>query len=85
MINPLELTGPNFLIFYTLLGTLVLALMYLLRRLSESGAVPRVDYSDPYLIAYLRGGELETMRVAAVSLIDRGFLSTIEPALGARQ
>jgi uncharacterized protein (TIGR04222 family) len=74
MINPLELTGPNFLIFYMLLGTLVLALMYLLRRLSESGAVPRVDYSDPYLIAYLRGGELETMRVAAVSLIDRGFL-----------
>jgi uncharacterized protein (TIGR04222 family) len=48
--------------------------MYVLRRIAESGTVPRIDYSDPYLIAYLRGGELETMRVAAVSLIDRGLL-----------
>ena len=75
MINPLELTAPDFLIFYAVLGVLVLAAMYLLRRFGESGPVPRIDYSDPYLIAYLRGGELETMRVAAVSLIDRGFLT----------
>jgi uncharacterized protein (TIGR04222 family) len=75
MINPLELTGPDFLIFYAVLGILVLVAMYLLRRFSESGPVPRIDYSDPYLIAYLRGGELETMHVAAVSLIDRGFLT----------
>jgi uncharacterized protein (TIGR04222 family) len=74
MINPLELSGPNFLIFYCLLGLLILGVMYLLRRFIETGPVPRIDYSDPYLIAYLRGGELETMRVAAISLIDRGLL-----------
>jgi uncharacterized protein (TIGR04222 family) len=74
MINPLELTGPNFLIFYLLLGIAVIAGLYLVRRFIESGPVPRIDYSDPYLLAYLRGGEQEAMRVAAVSLIDRGLL-----------
>jgi uncharacterized protein (TIGR04222 family) len=74
MINPLELTGPNFLIFYLFLGIAVIVGLYLIRRFIESGPVPRIDYSDPYLLAYLRGGELEAMRVAAVSLIDRGLL-----------
>src|SRR5262249_40103929 len=35
---------------------------------------PRIDTADPYLIAYLRGGANETLRVATVSLIDRGML-----------
>lgn len=74
MENPFALTGPDFLVFYLMLGIAVLGGLYLLRRVAESGPVPRIDYSDPYLIAYLRGGEIETMRVAAVSLIDRGLL-----------
>ena len=74
MINPFELTGPEFLIFYFFLGVVVIAGLYITRRVAESGPVPRIDYSDPYLVAYLRGGEPETMRVAAVSLIDRGLL-----------
>jgi len=74
MNNPFALTGPQFLVFYLMLGVAVLGGLYLLRRYAESGSVPRIDYSDPYLLAYLRGGEIETMRVAAVSLIDRGLL-----------
>ncbi len=74
MDNPFELTGPQFLVFYFVLGVVVLAGLYLLRRFTESGPVPRIDYSDPYLLAYLRGGDIETMRVAAVSLVDRGLL-----------
>ena len=74
MINPFELTGPEFLVFYVLLGVAVIAGLYVMRRIAESGPVPRIDYSDPYLLAYLRGGEIETMRVAALSLIDRGLL-----------
>ena len=74
MDNPFALTGPQFLVFYLMLGVAVLGGLYVLRRYAESGPVPRIDYSDPYLLAYLRGGEIETMRVAAVSLIDRGLL-----------
>ncbi|MSP38651.1 MAG: TIGR04222 domain-containing membrane protein [Deltaproteobacteria bacterium] len=74
MDNPFELTGPQFLVFYLMVGTVVLFGHYLLRRFVESGPSPRIDYSDPYLLAYLRGGEIETMRVAVVSLIDRRLL-----------
>src|SRR5262245_21324428 len=74
MINPFDLSGPDFLIFYGLLGTLVLGALFVSGRLSESGAVPRLDYSDPYLLAYLRGGEREVIRIAAISLADRGLL-----------
>src|SRR4030095_11590605 len=74
MPNPFKLTGPEFLVVYAVLGVAVLAGLHLLRRFAESGPVPRIDYSDPYLLAYLRGGELETMRVTVVSLIDRGLL-----------
>src|SRR5262249_34858514 len=34
----------------------------------------KIDLGDPYLIAYLRGGVYETLRVAVVSLVDRGML-----------
>ena len=81
MINPFELTGPEFLIFYVLLGVAVIAGLYVMRRIAESGPVPTIDYSDPYLLAYLRGGEIETMRVAAVSLIDRGLLQLSDERL----
>ena len=74
MINPFDLSGPDFLIFYGLLGMLVLGGLFVVGRLSESGTVPRLDYSDPYLLAYLRGGEAEVIRVAAASLADRGLL-----------
>jgi uncharacterized protein (TIGR04222 family) len=74
MINPFDLAGPQFLGFYALFGCTVIAALYYARRIAESGTVPRIDYSNPYLLAYLRGGEEATVRVAAISLIDRGLL-----------
>jgi len=74
MMNPFDLSGPQFLVFYALFGCTIIAALHFARRFFESGTVPKMDYSDPYLLAYLRGGEKETVRVAAISLIDRGLL-----------
>lgn len=74
MRNPLDLPGPDFLVFYALLALVVLGLLYVARVSGESGEAPRLDTTDPYLIAYLRGGKNEALRVATVALIDRGLL-----------
>ena len=49
-------------------------IVYSRRRSEQAEPRRRVDVSDPYLIAYLRGGTNEAGRVACVSLIDRGLL-----------
>ena len=72
--NPWDFSGPAFLFFYVVLSILVILGIVVIRRTSESGPTPRIDLSDPLLIAYLRGGEPEAMRVATLSLIDRGLL-----------
>lgn len=74
MFNPFDLRGPPFLLFYACLGILVAIVIRMVQRSREEGAPPRIDTSDPYLIAYLRGGKNEAARVAAISLIDRGLL-----------
>jgi uncharacterized protein (TIGR04222 family) len=73
-VNPFDLRGPEFLLFYIGLSALVIIGVVMLRRKAESGPIPRLDLSDPLLIAFLRGGHSEAMRVAAVSLVDRGLL-----------
>jgi len=73
-VNPFDLPGPEFLLFYIILAVAVITALALLRRAAESDSAPQVDLGDPYLIAYLRGGENEAPRVALVSLIDRGLL-----------
>jgi uncharacterized protein (TIGR04222 family) len=72
--NPFDLPGPQFLLFFIGLSVLALVALIVTRKFTESSAAPKLDLSDPYLIAYLRGAEPETLRVAAVSLIDRGLL-----------
>ena len=73
--NPFDLPGPQFLLFYTVFAAAVVAgLVFWRRRAELSSSSPRIDLSDPYLIAYLRGGEREVLRVATVTLIDRGLL-----------
>ena len=71
--NPFDLNGPNFLVFYGLCGAAVCLVLYLLR-LQEpqtpEGAVP----TDPQTIAYLRGGATEALRITAVTLLERGAL-----------
>ena len=72
--NPFDLIGPEFLVFYIAVSVSVIIGAVLLRQYAETSDAPRIDLSDPLLIAYLRGGHTETMRVAVVSLIDRGLL-----------
>ena len=75
-VNPFDLPGPEFLLFYLILGVIVILFVRWLRRQSESGAPPQLNLADPYLIASLRAGEAETMRLAVVSLIERDWLET---------
>ena len=63
--NPFDLPGPEFLLFYTIFSAVVLGGLVFWRRRAELSAAPaRIDLSDPYLIAYLRGGKKEVLRVA---------------------
>lgn len=73
--NPFDLPGPQFLLFYIIFaGVVIGGLVFWRRRAELSPSAPKLDLSDPYLIAYLRGGEAEVLRVATVALIDRGLL-----------
>ncbi|HEX2271819.1 MAG TPA: TIGR04222 domain-containing membrane protein [Pyrinomonadaceae bacterium] len=72
--NPFDLPGPQFLLFYVIYAVLVVAGTVFWRKRAELSESPRIDLSDPYLIAYLRGGEKEALRVATIALIQRGLL-----------
>src|SRR6185503_19282142 len=62
-VNPFDLTGPEFLIFYLGLAAVVIGVQFLWRRQSESRNALKIDLADPYLIASLRGGDNEVIRV----------------------
>ena len=75
--NVFDLRGPEFLLFYGILSVFVLALTVLLRRALDGESAPMQPaqiVSDPYLVAQLRGGSDETLRVALLSLLDRDLL-----------
>lgn len=74
MVNPFDLRGPEFLVFYGCLGAAVTVLVFLIRRAGERGDPPHPlsDYLD---IAFLRGGAGEAIRVAILTLVDRGMLT----------
>ena len=74
MVNPFDLRGPEFLVFYGCLGAAVTVLVFLMRRAGERGDPPHPlsDYLD---IAFLRGGAGEAIRVAILTLVDRGMLT----------
>ena len=78
--NPFDFRGPQFLLFYIVFALIVFAVTAIVRRMLERSILgdavdPQRIVADPYLIACLRGGPPEVMRVAAVSLIDRGLLT----------
>jgi uncharacterized protein (TIGR04222 family) len=73
-VNPLDLRGPSFLVFYAVTAAVVLVTAYLLRRWFESGPAPSLREVDPYLVAHLRGGAGAALQVAVLSLLDRGLL-----------
>ncbi|MBL8343303.1 MAG: TIGR04222 domain-containing membrane protein [Rubrivivax sp.] len=74
-LNPFHLGGPAFLVFYALLlAGAVVALRRAMRVSETAGVPPPPRFDDPYLIAWLRGGDAEAVRVATVALVDRGLL-----------
>jgi uncharacterized protein (TIGR04222 family) len=74
--NPFDLSGPEFLAFYVALAVIVIGFAVQYRRMKEWRRPPKLAL-DPYVIAYLRGGANEALRVALVSLIDRGLLTAL--------
>ena len=73
--NPFDLPGPQFLVFYLLFGILVLLTLRAIRWNREQTEASSNRLTDPYLIAYLRGGKNEALSVAALSLLDRKLLT----------
>lgn len=69
--NPFELNGPRFLAFYSLLLLASGAISYLFWLTLGQKDNYRRPMTDPYLIAYLRGGSKEAVKVAAATLTHR--------------
>ena len=77
--NPFDWTGPWFLLFYLVLGVFSYWFVYFYVTYRErQQPVPKLKMSDPFQIAFLRGGENEAIRIASISLIDRGLLRIID-------
>lgn len=73
--NVFDLPGPEFLQFYFAFGAVVgIAAWAFLWAASRGGGRLPPLLTDPFQIAWLRGGPLEAARVAVVSLVDRGLL-----------
>src|SRR6266480_1133379 len=72
--NPFDLSGPSFLVFYIAVAVFVITALKLVIDEAERGAPRALPLSDPYQIAWLRGGTPEAARIAVLSLTDRGLL-----------
>lgn len=83
--NPLDLTGPEFLRFYVPYGLCVVVLAWLIRLLLDrlSGPVPSARWtpgtypreSDAYAIALLRGDRQEAVRTVLGRLVSAGLVN----------
>jgi len=83
--NPFALHGFDFLFFYLVVGIAMLwGLRAWLRRMEGDDRRGRPNMTDPYLIAHLRAGGNESLRVATVALIDRGLLVAKDDILSTR-
>ena len=72
--NPFDLSGPQFLVFYIGVAVIVVVAVKLAIDMGEGSAPPALPLGDPYQIAWLRGGKPEAARIAVLSLVDRGLL-----------
>ena len=61
--NPFDLRGPEFLVFYTVFGAATLTLVRLLLNRFEADSTTPPIPGDYLEIAYLRGGRNEALRV----------------------
>jgi uncharacterized protein (TIGR04222 family) len=73
--NPFDLPGPQFLALYAMLGIVVVGAVYYFKQQAEAGELGRLPVSDPYVIAYLRGGATEAVRLGVAVLVDRQLLA----------
>jgi len=74
-VNPFDLPGPQFLGFYALFSSAVLAFLWAgTRGPSQTGATLSFMTADPYRIAFMRKGTTETLQIAIFNLVDRGLL-----------
>jgi uncharacterized protein (TIGR04222 family) len=73
-VNPFDLYGPSFLLFYwVVVGAGLAVIAWLRARADVTGDPTRVS-ADPYLLAYLRGGHPEVVCVALLLLIEDGIV-----------
>jgi uncharacterized protein (TIGR04222 family) len=82
--NPFDLYGPEFLVFYVVFAGAVVMLLYLANKLGAPADVPSLPLEDPYLLACLRGGRREAITAATISLIDRGLLQVNSDVISKR-
>lgn len=88
--NPFDLPGPEFLVFYAVLAAGTILAVWWIRHsaspetLQDEREIVATITQDPYQIAFLRGGAEEVVRVAIVSLIERDMLVVERSLLSAR-
>ena len=76
--NPFDLPGPQFLMLYAVLGVVVVGAVYYFKQQAEAGEPGRLPVSDPYVIAFLRGGAVDAVRLGVAVLVDRKLLEVGE-------
>jgi uncharacterized protein (TIGR04222 family) len=82
-LNPFDWSGPWFLLAYLIFGLLVYygVRELLIRQEVRNPHAQLTLADDPYRIAFLRGGALEAVKIAAIVLVDRGLLRADGPLL----
>src|SRR5262249_41231747 len=73
--NPLNLNGPDFLLFYGItLAAAIFAVVFVRQVLGRGNVAPtgaRGHDLDPFEVAYLAGGPARTVQAALVALANR--------------
>lgn len=72
--NPFDLSGPSFLVFYWTLSVVSLLVVHWFRVLSDVTGAPSRMTADPCMLAYLRDGYPEVVRVALLGLMQDGVV-----------
>jgi uncharacterized protein (TIGR04222 family) len=73
-LNPLDFTGPEFLVFFPVYALSIWGAQEWAQRCLEESDAPLPRLTDPYAIGYLRAGAKGALQVAVVSLVQRGLL-----------
>ena len=83
--NPFDLYGPQFLFFYFILLFIGGGILFLFWRSLGRDEMGRRPITDPYRIAYLRGGPKEAVKIVAASLTHRRCAKVIGDTITAEE